>query len=244
MYSDANCDVRVHTTTIRRMEIQCKCLFSLNENTKSLFQWLYPTQNINIYFHFHLAVEQAMSTLSPQSHHNHIILAPQRFPHPTDLPQCCCCAFSGGRPSQSSRRRGVPSTLWAAAAPCTPSAASPWSRWRTRRWPPLRSLTSGSKSSRVTSTRLQSLRRVRFNWRCWLCSPGMRTTRSSGAACCGRCVMSLVPPACPCASTLTGCPNCRQPCFLCQSQLQQCHVTRHPLPYPTPKCFLSRRRLI
>lgn len=48
---------------------------------------------------------------------------------------------------------------------------------------------------------------------------GMRMIRSSGAACWGRCATLLVPPVCPCASTLPGCPNCRQTRCLCLSYL-------------------------
>lgn len=43
---------------------------------------------------------------------------------------------------------------------------------------------------------------------------GMRTVRSSGTACWGRCVMPPAPPVCPCISTLQGCPNCREKHFL------------------------------
>lgn len=48
---------------------------------------------------------------------------------------------------------------------------------------------------------------------------GMRMIRSSGAACWGRCATLLVPPVCPCASMLPGCPNCRQTHCLCLSYL-------------------------
>lgn len=39
-----------------------------------------------------------------------------------------------------------------------PWVASPWFRWRTRRWHPQRSLTSGSKSSQIMGPRFTFLR--------------------------------------------------------------------------------------
>ena len=97
-----------------------------------------------------------------------------------------------------------------------PWVASPWSRWRTRRWRPQRSLTSGSKSAQKQG----SQNFVVKGYHCpeiWLFASvlsGMRRTRNSGVACWGRCVTRPVPPACPCASTPPGCPNCRQNHFL------------------------------
>lgn len=102
-----------------------------------------------------------------------------------------------------------------------PWVASPWSRWRTRRWRPQRSLTSGSKSAQKQG----SQNFVVKGYHCpeiWLFASvlsGMRRTRNSGVACWGRCVTRPVPPACPCASTPPGCPNCRQNHFLSLSLL-------------------------
>jgi len=124
-----------------------------------------------------------------------------------------CCTLSGGNPSQSFLRRGALSTSWAAVASCTPWVVSRWFRRRTRKWPPQRSLTSGSKSQvfepmleSVCSLLLCLFGDVTF----FLLLLGMRMTRSNGAACWGRCVMLPAPPVCLSASTLPGCQNCRQ----------------------------------
>lgn len=147
---------------------------------------------------------------------------------------------SGGSPSQTSLRRGAPSTWWATAAPCTQWAASPWFRWRTRRWLPQRSLTSGSKSSQLTRTKIF---KVLFHCLFFLlllpeiwffsCSClGTKLIRSSGVACWGKCVTLPAPPVCPCASTLPGCPNCRQNLFLSLTSTTTPLDAPPPLPLP------------
>lgn len=108
---------------------------------------------------------------------------------------------------------------------------SHWGHWRLAVSPPA---SHHSGSTRCSESW--------FNGGSWPCWAGSRTIRSSGAACWGRCVTPLVPPACPCASTPPGCPNCRRPCFLYQPQLQHCLET--PAPNPRPKSFQASHLIV
>lgn len=114
---------------------------------------------------------------------------------------------SGGSSSQSFLRRGALSTWWALTALYMQSGALQWFRWRIKRWPLQRSLTSGSKFPQTGFLGVNAVSSLM-----WFRSvlTGMRRIRNSGAECWGNCATLQVPPACPCVSTLRGCPNCRQ----------------------------------
>lgn len=58
---------------------------------------------------------------------------------------------------------------------------------------------------------------------------GMRKTRSSGAACWGRCAMLLDPPVFLCASMLQRCLNCRQRQFFSFLHIPIINTFCHPL---------------